>query len=218
MAVPLVLSDQWMPGMTGTEFLSRVRELHPTARRGLLVSWGDRSTSAPILEASGLGQIEFYLPKPEWAPDEQFHRAVTESLDEWWRQRGGRFEAVTVIGDDRSPRVHEILDVMARNSVPFGYLAGDSDAGRAALRRLGVDDSTGPVVALYNGVVLVDPTNADVGAALGVDVRPAGGTYDIAIVGAGPAGLAAAVYGASEGLRTALLEHEAMGGQAGPVP
>jgi thioredoxin reductase (NADPH) len=80
-AVPLILADQWMPGMTGTEFLARVKQLIPTARRGLLISWGDRSTTAPILKAAALGWMEFYLPKPAWSPDEQFHRAVTESLE-----------------------------------------------------------------------------------------------------------------------------------------
>ena len=101
-AVPLVLADYWMPVMTGTEFLARVKDVMPTTRRGLLVAWADRSTSGPILEALALGQMEFYVPKPAWSPDEQFHRAITESLEEWWREQGGRFEAVTVIGEEPS--------------------------------------------------------------------------------------------------------------------
>src|SRR5215468_10085544 len=100
-SVPLVLADQWMPEQAGAEFLAQVRDLYPTARRGLLFSWED---------PSALGQIDFELPKPAWAPDEVFHRAITESLDEWWRQQGGRLEAVTVIGKDPSARVHEIRD------------------------------------------------------------------------------------------------------------
>ena len=214
-AVPLILADQWMPGMTGTEFLARAKQVIPTARRGLLISWGDRAASAPILEAAALGGMEFYLPKPGWSPDEQFHRAVTESLEEWWREQGGRFEAVTVIGEELSARAHEIRDVLARNSVPFAFYPRDSEEGREALVRLGVRQPTGPVVALYNGIVLVDPGNAELAEALGLDVRPAGQAYDLLIVGAGPAGLAAGVYGASEGLGTALLEREAFGGQAG---
>jgi thioredoxin reductase (NADPH) len=213
-AVPLVLADQWMPGMTGTQLLARAKQVIPTARRGLLFSWGDRSAAEPILEAAGLGWLEFWLPKPAWSPDEQFHRAVTESLEEWWREQGGRFEGVTVIGEE-SARTHEIRDILSRTSVPFGYYPSDSPEGRQALERLGVGQPAGPVVALYNGIVLVDPGIAEVGKALGVDVRPAGHTYDVAVVGAGPAGLAAAVYGASEGLSTALLEREAYGGQAG---
>jgi thioredoxin reductase (NADPH) len=214
-AVPMVLADQWMPDTTGIDLLTRVRELHPTARRGLLISWGDRSATAPILAAAALGKIEFYVPKPSWSPDEDFHLALTASLGEWWRQQGGRFEAVTVIGGERPARSHEIRDLLTRNSVPFGFHRGDSEEGRAALRRLGLRPDDGPVVALYNGVTLVDPTNAEVGQALGVDVRPPARTYDVLIVGGGPAGLAGAVYGASEGLRVAVLEREAFGGQAG---
>ena len=214
-AVPLVLADQWMPGMTGAEFLARVKDVVPTARRGLLFSWFDRAAAGPILEALAAGRMDFYLPKPAWSPDEQFHRVITESLDEWWRERGGRSEAVTVIGEEPSARIHEIRDILARNSVPFGFYRGDSAEGRRVLARLGVDHPGGPVVALFNGIVLVDPGNAEVAEALGLDVRPSGQDYDVVIVGAGPAGLAAAVYGASEGLATAVLELEAFGGQAG---
>src|SRR5689334_2030077 len=197
-AVPLVLADHWMPGMTGTEFLARVKDIVPTARRGLMISWGDPSTTEPILKASALGQMEFYVPKPVWSPDEQFHRAITESLDEWWRERGGRFDAVTVIGEEPSVRTHEIRDILARNSVPFGFYRSDSAEGRQALARLGVDQPAGPVVALFNGIVLVDPGNAEVAEALGAEVRPSRPAYDVIIVGAGPSGLAAAVYAASE--------------------
>jgi thioredoxin reductase (NADPH) len=215
-AVPLVLAEHWMAGITGTEFLARVREIVPTARRGLLVTWGDWSTTGPILEALALGQVEFYVPRPVWSPDEQFHRTITEWLEEWWREQGGRFEAVTVIGDEPSARIHEIRDLLARNNVPFGFLRGDSEEGRQALARLGIDQPAGPVVALFNGIVLVDPGNVEVAEALrGTDVRPPGQGYDVVIVGGGPAGLAAAVYAASEGLATALLELEAWGGQAG---
>jgi thioredoxin reductase (NADPH) len=213
--VPLVLSDLQLPGMSGTELLARVREIFPTARRGLLISWGDRAAAAPFLEAAALGRLEFYLPKPAWSPDEQFHRVITGSLEEWWREQGGRYQAVTVIGDDLSARVHEIRDLLARNSVPFGFYPSESPEGLAALQQLGVSEPAGPVVSLYTGVVLEDPANAEVAEALGLDVRPAGRVYDVVIVGAGPAGLAAAVYAASEGLSTALLEREAFGGQAG---
>jgi thioredoxin reductase (NADPH) len=120
-----------------------------------------------------------------------------------------------VIGDDPSARVHELRDVLARGSVPFDFYPSDSREGRAALRRLGVSEIAGPVLSLDTGVVLVDPANAEIAEALGLNVRPAGQVYDVVIVGAGPAGLAAAVYGASEGLGTALLEREAFGGQAG---
>jgi thioredoxin reductase (NADPH) len=214
--VPLVLADQRLPGMTGTELLARVRQFVPTARRGLLITWGDMSAPAPFLEAAALGWLEFYLVKPTWSPDEQFHRVITGSLEEWWREQGRAVGVmVTVIGDESSPRVHEIRDVLARNSVPFGFHHSGSPEGQATLRRLDVSEPAGPVLWLDTGVVLVDPANAEVAKALGLDVRPAGQLYDVVIVGGGPAGLAAAVYGASEGLHTALLEREAFGGQAG---
>jgi thioredoxin reductase (NADPH) len=218
--VPLVLANEQMSGMTGTQFLARVRQFFPTARRGLLITWGDMLAPAPFLEAAALGWLEFYLIKPTWSPDEQFHRVITGSLAEWWREQGGRSDGVmvTVIGDEPSARVHEIRDVLARNSVPFGFHPSDSPEGQAALRRLGVGEPAGPVLSLDTGVVLVDPANTEVAKALGLDVRPAEGIHDVVIVGAGPAGLAAAVYGASEGLRTALLEREAFGGQAGTSP
>src|SRR5215472_3320755 len=186
--VPLVLADQRMPGMGGTELLARVRQFFPTARRGLLITWGDMSAPAPFLEAAALGWLEFYLAKPTGSPDEQFHRVITGSLEEWWREQGGRFEGVmvTVIGDEPSARVHELRDLLARNSVPFGFSPSDSTEGRAALRRLGMSEPAGPVLSLDTGVVLVNPANAEVAEALGLDVRPAGRVYDVVIVGAGP--------------------------------
>jgi thioredoxin reductase (NADPH) len=215
--VPLVLADQQMSAMSGTELLARVRQIFPTARRGLLVTWRDMAAPAPFLEAAALGWLEFYLIKPTGSPDEQFHRVITESLAEWWREQGRQFErpTVTVIGDERSARVHELRDVLTRGNVSFGFYPRDSPEGQAALRPLGVSEPAGPVVSLDTGVVLVDPANAEIARALGLDVRPARQVYDVVIVGAGPAGLAAAVYAASEGLHTALLEQDAFGGQAG---
>jgi thioredoxin reductase (NADPH) len=213
--VPLVLADQQMRGMGGTELLARVRQFFPTARRGLLISWADRSTPAPFLEAAALGWLEFYVAKPTASPDERFHRVITGSLEEWWREQGGQFATVTVIADDLSARGHEIRDLLARSSVPFGFYPSDSPEGLVALRRLEVSEPAGPVLSLDTGEVLVDPSNAEIAKALGLDVRPGGQVYDVVIVGAGPAGLAAAVYAASEGLGTALLEREAFGGQAG---
>ncbi len=215
--VPLVLAGQRLPGMGGTQLLARVRDIFPTARRGLLVTWGDMTAPAPFLEAAALGWLEFYLIKPTWSPDEQFHRVITESLEEWWREQGRPSEGVlvTVIGDEPSARVHELRDLLARGSAPFGFHPSDSPEGQAALRRLGVSEPAGPVLSLSTGAVLVDPANAELAEALGLAVRPAGQVYDVVIVGAGPAGRAAAVYAASEGLSTALLEREAFGGQAG---
>jgi thioredoxin reductase (NADPH) len=215
--VPLVLADQRLPGTSGTQLLAQVRDIFPTARRALLISWTDMAAPAPFLEAAALGQLEFYLTKPALSPDEHFHRVITGSLEEWWREQGGRSEGVmvTVIGDDPSARVHELRDLLARGNAPFVFYPSDSPEGQAALRRLGVSEPAGPVLSLDTGVVLVDPANTELAEALGLVSRPAGQVYDVVIVGAGPAGLAAAVYAASEGLSAALLEREAFGGQAG---
>jgi thioredoxin reductase (NADPH) len=96
----------------------------------LLIQWGDRSTAAPILRASALGHIDYYLPKPVYAPDERFHRTVTEFLDEWWPLRGQWFEVIRVVGQERSARSHEIRDVLHRNALPVGFYAADSTEGR----------------------------------------------------------------------------------------
>lgn len=184
--VPLVLAGQRLPGMGGTQLLARVRDIFPTARRGLLVTWGDMTAPAPFLEAAALGWLEFYLIKPTWSPDEQFHRVITESLEEWWREQGRPSEGVlvTVIGDEPSARVHELRDLLARGSAPFGFHPSDSPEGQAALRRLGVSEPAGPVLSLSTGAVLVDPANAELAEALGLAVRPAGQVYDVVIVGA----------------------------------
>jgi len=144
--VPLVLADLQLPGMGGTQLLARVREFFPTARRGLLITWRDQATPAPFLEAAALGWLEFYLPKPVRSPDEQFHRGVTGSLEEWWREQGGQSEGVmvTVIGDDPSARVHEIRDLLARNNVPFGFYPSDSPPGPLAARLATLDHPERP--------------------------------------------------------------------------
>ncbi len=126
-----------------------------------------------------------------------------------------RFEAFQVVGEQWAPRSHEIRDLLSRNSVPFGFHPVDTQEGQALLQGAGATGERLPVVVGFDGRVLVDPSNAELAAALGIKTRPERKTYDVTVVGAGPAGLAAAMYGASEGLLTAVLEHEALGGQAG---
>ena len=213
--VALVLADQWMPAMTGVELLSRVHGLHPTAQRALLIDWGDRSTAEPILQAATFGQIDDWIAKPTQPGDERFHQAVSQFLYEWARLQRPQFQAVRVVGDQWSARSHELRDLLSRNSIPFGFYPAGSEEGRALLGAVGATGEWLPVVVVFDGRVLVDPSNAEVAEALGIRTRPEATTYDVAVVGAGPAGLAAAVYGASEGLRTAILEPEAIGGQAG---
>jgi thioredoxin reductase (NADPH) len=213
--VALVLADQWMPTMTGVAFLTRAHGLHPTAQRALLIDWGDRSTAEPILQAATFGQIDDWIDKPTQPADERFHQAIGEFLYEWARWHRPRFEAVRVVGDQWSARSHQLRDLLSRNSIPFGFYPADSEQGRTLLGSVGAGGEQQPVVVLFDGRVLADPSNAALAEALGVSTQPAAITYDVTVVGAGPAGLAAAVYGASEGLRTTILEPQAIGGQAG---
>jgi len=213
--VALVLADQWMPAMTGVQFLTRAHLLHPTARRALLIDWGDSTTAEPILQAATFDQLDDWVNKPTQPGDEAFHLAIAGFLYEWARPHAPRFQAVRVVGDQWSARSHEMRDLLSRNSIPFGFYRVDSEEGRRLLASVRATAERLPVVALYDGRVLADPSNTEVAEALGVRTHPEPITYDLTVVGAGPAGLAAAVYGASEGLRTIVLEHEAIGGQAG---
>jgi thioredoxin reductase (NADPH) len=212
--VSLVLADQRLPEGTGTELLARVRQLHPAARRVLLITWADQTIAAPILRATVLGDIDAYVVKPGTPPDEHFHRFVTEQLDEWGRSNLPGLQAVRVVGEEWAPRSHELRELLGRNGIPFGFYPADSPEGQHLLQQAGAAGKALPAVALFDGRILADPSNAEVGEALGVQTKP-GGSYDVTVIGAGPAGLAAAVYGASEGLSTLVLEPEAIGGQAG---
>lgn len=213
--VALVLADQWMPAMTGVQFLTLAHRLHPTAKRALLIDWGDSTTAEPILQAVTFDQLDGWVNKPTQPGDEAFHQAITGFLYEWARQHAPRFQAVRVVGDQWSARSHEVRDLLSRNSIPFGFYRVDAEEGRRLLASVRATAERLPVVVLYDGRVLADPSNAEVAEALGVRTHPEPITYDLTVVGAGPAGLAAAAYGASEGLRTIVLEHEAIGGQAG---
>ena len=161
------------------------------------------------------GDADYYVAKPTAPPDERFHRAISEFLDEWWRLRGRPFAAVRVIGDDHSPRAHEICDLLHRHDYPYAFHDVGSDAGRAALEVFALRPVSIPVVFVEGRAPLIDPTNLEVAEALGARTRPGEGPYDVVVIGGGPAGLASAVYASSEGLRVALVERTSMGGQAG---
>jgi thioredoxin reductase (NADPH) len=201
--------------MTGVAFLSKAGELHPNARRALLIARGDRTTAEPILRATALGLIHNYIPKPFATPDEQFHRLVTEFLDAWRQDQGPKFEALHIVDEHWSARSHELRDLLYRSGVPFAFHEAGSKEGRDLIYRAGRTESPLPLVMLYDGRVLTDPSTAEVAQALGVNVTLDDSEFDVIVVGAGPAGLAAAVYGASEGLRVLVVDRETIGGQAG---
>src|SRR6266496_1033730 len=216
MAVAVIIADQWMPHMTGLELLARARELHPSARRLVLLGVLDRSANQPISQAMTLGHLDGWLWKP-WEPaEEHLYLPVSEQLTDWIRATGQPgFVAIRIVGEQWTPRSHEIRDLLDRNAIPYQFHPHDSQAGRQLLRETRQDGTRLPVLVLFDGRVLVDPTNAEGAAAIGVATRPEAGRYDLVVVGAGPAGLSAATYGASEGLRTLMVEPEALGGQAG---
>jgi thioredoxin reductase (NADPH) len=212
--VSVVLAAQSMRGMTGTGLLAQVRQIHPAAKCLLLTDWGYGPPLEAILRAIELGHIDNYVNRPVTAPDERFHLAVTQLLEDWASTNRPRYELVRVVGEEWSARSHEIRDLLDRNAVPFGFYPVDSEQGQALLGQAGPASEL-PVLLLFDGQVLTSPSNTELAAALGVKTRPGAGRYDLVVIGAGPAGLAAAVYGASEGLSTVVLEPEAIGGQAG---
>jgi thioredoxin reductase (NADPH) len=183
------------------------------------VSWGDWDSVRAVFDAVTAGTVDHWVTRPVQAPDEEFHRSVTEFLREWASQRGGGFEPVQVIGERWSARSQELRDLFARHRIPAGFYDADSGQARQILRGLGLTSADLPVVALRFGAgrpALVNPSNAEIADAFGVMTPiPAGEVFDLAVLGAGPAGLAAAVGASSEGLRTVVIEHEAVGGQAG---
>ena len=219
--VAVVLADQWMSGMSGTEFLARTRHVFPTAKRALLITQGDSTVREPVLRSTALGRIDYYVNKPTGSPDEHFHRVISEFLDEWTKVHRPGNVAIRMVGRLWSARSHELRDLWSRSGVAFEFHAADSDAGRELLERMGVSPERLPVVVLFDRQVLVDPSNAEIVDAFAknipfsVNIKPGQRTFDLVVVGAGPAGLAAAVYGASEGLGTLVLEKDTFGGQAG---
>ena len=213
--VALVIADMWMDEMTGVEFLARSRHIYPDARRALIWSYGDMRALEPLYRSMALGGIDDYLTRP-WIPVEHgLYRPVGELLGDWTRANRPRFEAIRMVGDETSRRCHEIRDRLAPFNLTVGFVAADSDDGRRLLETAGVAAGRLPVLFLYDGRVLVDPSDVEIANALGGTTRARAGVCDVAVVGAGPAGLAAAVYGATEGLDTIVIEREALGGQAG---
>jgi thioredoxin reductase (NADPH) len=214
----IILADQAVADLAGEEFFAEVAGMFPDAKRGLLVqwgAWGDPDIAEQILRLVGLGRIHYYVLKPSRPRDEYFHRTITEFLMEWERAALPVRREVTIVGDPRDRRTHDLASLLARNGIPHASYTADSDAGRQILADAGVSCDVGPVVFLHAGQVLVNPTNAEFAAAYGIPTTLGGKTdVDVVIVGGGPAGLAAAVYASSEGLDTLVVERESIGGQA----
>jgi thioredoxin reductase (NADPH) len=214
--VALLVVGQRFPEATRTELLQRVRHLHPDAQRALLVPWArwnDRAMAEVILDAVGLGRIDYFLLEPEGSPDEVFHQAVSTFLLEWARARRRTPHTVRVVADEWSGRAFELRDALHRCAVPHAFHLSDSPEGRALLREVGSDVEV-PVLILPDGSALPNPTDFQVAEAAGGAIQREGEDFDLVIVGAGPAGLSAAVYGASEGLSTVVLDAGGIGGQA----
>ncbi len=211
--VAVMLADLWLDDMNGVEFLSRARRLHPAARRVVIFDWGDRNAGSVLLRSGTLGEIDDWVTKPWQAGDEHFHQAISSFLYDWAQVHQPGIEIVRVVGDQWSARSHTLRDMLSRSNVQFGFYEPDSETGRQLLR--GVRTTSRPVVITYDGQVLADPSNSEIAQALGIRVRPdPTAVYDVLIIGMGPAGIAAAVYAGSEGLRIAGIEREAIGGQA----
>ena len=211
--VALLVADQRMPGMAGTDYLVAARQLVPTAKRVLLTAYAD--TDAAI-QAINEVALDYYLLKPWDPPEEQLYPVVEDLLTTW--EAGAALESggVRVVGHRFSKESHDLRDFLARNGVPGRWLDVERDGeARELLTVAGVSEGGLPVAFLEDGTVLERPTILEIAERLGIDVQPATHHYDLVIVGGGPAGLAAAVYGASEGLRTVMVEREAPGGQAG---
>ena len=211
----LLLADHRMPGMTGVELLEQSTELFPDAKRVLLTAYADIDVAIRAINTVGL---DYYLLKPWDPPEEKLYPALDDLLEDWFAHYEPPFEGVRLIGHRWSARSHEVKDLLAGNHVPFLWLDVESDPrAREVLlaSSASATDDRLPVVVTATGAVLQDPTNEELAAEIGLATHAERAFYDLTIVGAGPAGLAAAVYGASEGLRTVLVERQAPGGQAG---
>ena len=212
--VALVIVDQAMGDAESTTVLARVRAVAPTAKRVLLVRRGDWSAAHPLVTAMALGHVDYHLYNP-WRPLERIlYPAVSDFLAAWDKLQDATSVPVRIVGAPTSPGSHELRDALTRVAVPFWFFDSDSVDGQQILDELGMGADRLPVVAFWDGPVLVEPRLSDVWGALGVATHVDVEECDVVVVGAGPAGLACAVYAASEGLDTLVLDPGVPGGQA----
>jgi thioredoxin reductase (NADPH) len=208
----VMLADYRMPQMNGVEFLEQAMDLFPQARRCLLTAYAD--TDAAI-QAINVVDVDHYLLKPWDPPEEKFYPVVDALLEAWKAAPDREVEEVKVVGHRWSAPSYRIRDFLARNLVPYRWFGADEPEGRRLLDAAGVGPEAIPLVITTDGRALSAPSAAEVAAAVGMSTAPVRDFYDLVIIGGGPAGLGAAVYGASEGLHTVLVERKAIGGQAG---
>ena len=214
--VALVLAAQWLSGSTGSELLEQVRQIYPHAKRGLIVSggsWADQPAAEAIRDAMALGRIDYYVPRPAASRDEVFHQAISTLLLEWATDRRLVPHTVHIIGETWSGRAYELREVFQSCAVPHTFHLAASDRGRELLAEAGSEAQL-PLMVLPDGRALSNPSNSEIAEAAGAPADLAEHAFDIVIVGAGPAGLSAAVYGASEGLSTLVVDEGGLGGQA----
>ncbi|HTD51856.1 MAG TPA: FAD-dependent oxidoreductase [Thermoanaerobaculia bacterium] len=211
-AVALFLVDERMPGMTGTDFLREAIKLHPESRRVLLTAYADTQAAISCINDVGL---DHYLLKPWDPPAERLYPVLDDLLSDWTAHVRLPYEGIRVAGARSSPRSFEVKEFLSSNQIPYQWIDADRDPPTRELIRSSGDSSRLPVVFFPDGSYLAAPTNRALAEKIGMQTRASLPFYDLAIIGAGPAGLAAAVYGASEGLRTVLIEQSAPGGQAG---
>jgi thioredoxin reductase (NADPH) len=212
--IALLVAGQWMPEMTGIDWLVQACELCPRAARCLVVSYGDATAIALTHRAMVVGLVDSVLMQPWGSPDERLYPLVSELLGGWVRMTRPRAEILRIVGGRWEPRCHELRELLELNGVGCGFYDADADEGRRLLRELGHAGPL-PVVVFHDGRFLVDPADREIARILGAGTEPSPDLYDLVVIGAGPTGLAAAVYGASEGLRTLVIERRSLGGQAG---
>jgi thioredoxin reductase (NADPH) len=210
--VAAMLADYRMPEVNGIEFLEQAMDLFPRARRALLTAYAD--TDAAI-QAINVVDVDHYLLKPWDPPEEKLYPVVDALLEAWQATGDGAVEQTKIVGHRWSAPSYRARDFLARNAVPYRWYSVDEPEGRRLLEAAGASVHDVPLVITADGQSLRDPSDAEIASAVGLSTDPAKEFYDLVVVGAGPAGLGAAVYGASEGLRTVLVERSASGGQAG---
>jgi thioredoxin reductase (NADPH) len=211
--VAIFVSDQRMPGMSGVDFLVRAKDIYPEAKRALLTAYSDTDSA---IRAINDVQLDYYLMKPWDPPEERLYPVINDLLEDWQASYKPDFEGIKVVGYQWSPRSHSVKEFLAGNLVPYQWLDVEiNEKAKELLALSGIENADLPVVFFEDGSYIMDPDTASLGRKIGLRSEASQEVYDVVIIGAGPAGLAAAVYGASEGLKTLLVEKKAPGGQAG---